>query len=412
MHSVIRLGLIALFFQPVTMAVSAEATASKPASKPAAEPSAKPAAVPAEKPGEKPATAAQPGPENAKFDALFKEWKDLLAQLRALFEEYRGAEPQRRTEIQKQYAELLAKGQQMEPAIVAAAKSAYAEAPNANPQLQEFLLAMLGDQIKRDNYEKALDLAKLLIEKRCPDKRIYNWACYASFCLGFYDTAQTYFELAQKSHVFKPLGKGPLDGALMEFLNKPDKFKQAWDKEQQIRQAEAKANDLPRVLLKTSKGDITLELFENEAPNTVANFISLVEKGFYNGIVFHRVLDGFMAQGGCPKGDGSGGPGYMIADEVNRPDYRKHFRGSLSMAKTAAPDTGGSQFFLTFVPTTHLDGVHTVFGRVIDGMDVLSKLRRVDPGKDGQPEPDKIIEAKVLRKRDHPYVPKTIKERG
>ena len=115
------------------------------------------------------------------------------------------------------------------------------------------------------------------------------------------------------------------------------------------------------MLIKTNKGDIEVELFENEAPNTVANFITLVEKGFYNGLSFHRVLPNFMAQGGDPKGDGTGGPGYTIADECSGPNHRLHFRGSLSMAKEARPDTGGSQFFITFVPTSHLDGIHTVF---------------------------------------------------
>ena len=176
-----------------------------------------------------------------------------------------------------------------------------------------------------------------------------------------------------------------------------------------IRCAEAAADDLPRVKLVTSKGDIVLELFENEAPDTVGNFISLVESDYYDGLTFHRVLENFMAQGGDPKGDGTGGPGYTIYCECYKSDYRRHFPGSLSMAKTAARDTGGSQFFLTFVRTGQLDGKHTVFGRVIDGMDVVNSLQRINPDdRSGlaKPEPDKIISAEVLRKRDHEYVAK------
>ncbi|MDI9445328.1 MAG: peptidylprolyl isomerase [Planctomycetota bacterium] len=165
---------------------------------------------------------------------------------------------------------------------------------------------------------------------------------------------------------------------------------------------------MPRVLLRTRHGDIVLELFENEAPNTVANFISLVKKGFYNELTFHRVLAGFMAQGGCPKGTGTDGPGYKIACECVRDDHRKHFRGSLSMAH-AGPDTGGSQFFLTFVPTQSLDGRHTVFGRVVEGIDQLAKIQRRDPEEDGGSEPEKIIEMKVLRDRGHEYVPEKLK---
>jgi cyclophilin family peptidyl-prolyl cis-trans isomerase len=164
------------------------------------------------------------------------------------------------------------------------------------------------------------------------------------------------------------------------------------------------------VKISTTTGDLVVELFENEAPNTVANFISLVEQGFYNGTSFHRVIGGFMAQGGDPTGSGRGGPGYAIPCEVNEPGARKHFLGTLSMAH-AGPDTGGSQFFLTFRPTDHLDGKHTVFGRVIEGFDVLSRLIRTqDP--EGRPvpgvNPDKITKVVVLRKRNHPYEPKKL----
>ena len=116
-----------------------------------------------------------------------------------------------------------------------------------------------------------------------------------------------------------------------------------------------------------------------------------------------------QAQGGCPEGTGTGGPGYNIYCECYDKTYRKHFRGSLSMAH-AGRDTGGSQFFLTFRPTTHLDGRHTVFGRVVKGMDVLAKLQRRDPSKPAQQQPDKILTAEVIRKRDHAYEPTKVKK--
>jgi cyclophilin family peptidyl-prolyl cis-trans isomerase len=178
-----------------------------------------------------------------------------------------------------------------------------------------------------------------------------------------------------------------------------------WPTEQKIREKEAKADDLPRVTLETSKGDITIELFENEAPNTVANFISLVEKGFYDGVPFHRVISHFMAQGGAGR-DGKG-PGYRIKDEFDNPGARMHFRGTLSMAN-AGPNTNTSQFFLTFRPTPHLNGGHTVFGRVIEGFDVLPKITRIDPQKPTGVTPDKIVKATVIRKRDHEYKPETL----
>ena len=127
-------------------------------------------------------------------------------------------------------------------------------------------------------------------------------------------------------------------------------------------------------MIETDKGNIVLELFENDAPNTVANFVKLINKGYYNGLKFHRVIPNFMIQGGCPVGNGTGGPGYTIKCEINP---KKHLKGTLSMAH-AGKDTGGSQFFITHSPQPHLDGVHTVFGQVIEGMDVVNAIRQGD----------------------------------
>jgi len=163
-------------------------------------------------------------------------------------------------------------------------------------------------------------------------------------------------------------------------------------KEEPRKEEKAMAEPLPQVTLQTSKGNIVLELTEDETPNTVANFISLAEKGFYDGVAFHRVIPDFMVQGGCPLGTGTGGPGYVIADEFS-PRLR-HTRGVISMAN-AGPNTGGSQFFITHVPCPHLDGKHAVFGKVTSGMEVVDKIQKGD----------KIIKVAVDRKRSHPYKP-------
>ena len=133
---------------------------------------------------------------------------------------------------------------------------------------------------------------------------------------------------------------------------------------------------MTRALFKTEVGNINIEFFSNDAPNTVNNFKKLINDGFYDGLAFHRVIPGFMAQGGCPNTregstgmPGTGGPGYNIKCEINQ---NKHLKGSLSMAH-AGKDTGGSQFFIVYEPQPHLDGVHTVFGKT-DDMDVVLKL--------------------------------------
>lgn len=121
-------------------------------------------------------------------------------------------------------------------------------------------------------------------------------------------------------------------------------------------------------------GEVHLELFDNEAPNTVANFEKLANDGFYNGLSFHRVIPGFVAQGGCPTGNGTGGPGYKIDCEINP---NKHERGTLAMAH-AGRNTGGSQFYICYQPQPHLDGGHTVFGKVTKGMEFVDALKGGD----------------------------------
>ena len=134
---------------------------------------------------------------------------------------------------------------------------------------------------------------------------------------------------------------------------------------------------MTKVIFDTESGNIEFEMFSEDAPNTVDNFLKLVKEGFYDGLAFHRVIPGFMAQGGCPNTrsgasgmPGTGGPGYKIKCEINS---NKHLIGSLSMAH-AGKDTGGSQFFIVYEPQPHLDGIHTVFGKT-DNMDVVLKLK-------------------------------------
>jgi peptidyl-prolyl cis-trans isomerase B (cyclophilin B) len=128
------------------------------------------------------------------------------------------------------------------------------------------------------------------------------------------------------------------------------------------------------VITMENGAEIKIELFEKDAPNTVANFKKLADQGFYDGLTFHRVIPGFVAQGGCPRGDGTGGPGYTINCEINP---NKHERGTVAMAH-AGRNTGGSQFYICYQPQPHLDGEHTVFGKVIEGMEHVDAFRGGD----------------------------------
>lgn len=161
------------------------------------------------------------------------------------------------------------------------------------------------------------------------------------------------------------------------------------------------------ISIETDKGNMTVVLFEDDAPNTVANMVTLAEQGFYKGLAFHRIIPKFMAQGGCPNSKegatgipGTGGPGYKIADETN--SGMKHTgRGILSMANSG-PNTNGSQFFICFKETPHLDGKHTVFGKVVDGFAVLDMLEAIGT-PEGKPKETVRFDIKVVAKRDHAY---------
>ncbi|MFH1290055.1 MAG: peptidylprolyl isomerase [Nanoarchaeota archaeon] len=143
------------------------------------------------------------------------------------------------------------------------------------------------------------------------------------------------------------------------------------------------------IVLETTKGDIEIELF-SDMPITAGNFEKLVKEGFYDGVIFHRVIADFMIQGGDPTGTGTGGPGYTIKDEFSENRENKNLRGTIAMAN-AGPNTGGSQFFINVVDNKHLDLAHPVFGKVVSGMDVVDVISKVDTSENDKPIEDVVI---------------------
>jgi len=139
----------------------------------------------------------------------------------------------------------------------------------------------------------------------------------------------------------------------------------------------------------TNKGNFKIELYVDKAPTTTGNFIKLVDDGFYNGLIFHRVIPNFMVQCGCPHGTGRGGPGYTIRDEFH-PDLKHDSKGILSMAN-AGPNTGGSQFFITVAETPWLDGKHSIFGKVIEGMEVVDSISKVEKDRNDKPLQNVVV---------------------
>lgn len=345
-----------------------------------------------------------------------KAWDDATAQLQAirtrlgeLQQAFQTATPADQAKFRDEAMQISEKLRSQLVTIGRVAPQVYAlkavkEKPEESEPYQLTASAMWG-AFRENRYNEAKQIADTLLSVHPNDPVALNIGGAAAFATNDFDKAVALLGEAEKAMMLIPaLGNEPIAGNDPEIARK---YVEYWKQEQAIRAKEAAATGdaaLPHVLFTTTKGDIELELFENEAPNTVANFVSLVEKGFYDGSPYHRVIPNFMAQGGTPgkKFGGSDGPGYNIECECYRPDARRHFAGTLSMAH-AGRNTGGSQFFITHLPTPHLDremrpdGAHTVFGRVVRGQEVVNSL---DVG-------DQIVAAKVTRKRNHPYQPKT-----
>ena len=204
---------------------------------------------------------------------------------------------------------------------------------------------------------------------------------------------------------FEKASSFPLDSQqgryVDELLASAKALQAAWPVEAEARKRDEAKGDLPRAEILTERGRIVVELLEDDAPNTVANFVKLAESKFFDGLRFHRVIGDFMVQGGDPRSVdpndpriGAGGPGYRMKSQTGS---RHHWRGTLSMANSG-PDTDGSQFFITVKPCPHLDGKHSVFGRVLEGQEVADAVKPWDL----------IKSIRVLRKRSHPYVPETL----
>ena len=340
-------------------------------------------------------------------EELLARWSELKGKREAIAQElvnlnkeFKKAKPEEQKEIRKKYAEQIETFEkEVRPALVEIADRVATLNPDDADAIE---IAVLGAWNK-NQYQKIADWTRKLYDAGRKTKTILNYGGVAHFALHDFETAKAWLTEADTDLLLDPTIGG-------RYLEDAAEYVEFWKAEQAVREKEdaaPEAEQNPRVLIKTSKGDVLIELFENEAPNTVANFISLVESKAYDGMSFHRVIPNFMIQGGDPNSkdadpgnDGQGGPGYTIDCECYSENARKHFSGSLSMAHRGK-DTGGSQFFITHLPTSHLNTNaeqkrgHTVFGRVVEGLDIV---RSIQMG-------DLLDEATVVRKRDHEYKP-------
>ncbi|MEL6895880.1 MAG: peptidylprolyl isomerase, partial [Planctomycetota bacterium] len=294
------------------------------------------------------------------------------------------------------------------------------------PALQ-FVVAALGHREQMDILEGSLQPAIEVcdglrdsnedVDRIGEFRQIFAIAARASFNAGKFDQAKKLFEewftLAQENEEDPPQSDIVMYGLL-------DRCRTLWDTELQRRAAEDQADDLPQIKLETTRGDVILELFENECPNTVAQFVTLVEEGFYDGNDFHQVVEHMLALTGDKNGDGSAATdGPFLADENQGTQSRFCQQGSLVMAKIPIKGKKGefyensasTQFAILLQPVPTMMETQTIFGRVKSGMDAITSLRRADSSKKKDKNTvvlpsDRIVRATVLRKRDHAYLPR------
>lgn len=274
-----------------------------------------------------------------------------------------------------------------------------------------FLVTMIQHRIENSIYDlSTLQGSTFLMDNNSQLEYIWQAAARSAVTTGQFDTARKIYEVLKKPEVLGDKEFNETDGALSFFL---DEHEKQFNAEMEIRkQEEAAGQKLPRVKLRTTQGDVEIELYINQAPSAVSHFIKLVESGFYDGLDFQLVIQDMLALTGDPNGDGLGNSGQFLKDEHQREDARHGLRGSLLMAKIPKdesgnfiPDSGSSQFTILLLPVVSASEKQTVFGRVTKGMNAISRLRRVDPtkkkekGEIVQP-PDSIIEATVLWRPD------------
>jgi cyclophilin family peptidyl-prolyl cis-trans isomerase len=374
-------------------------------------------------------------PADKTLAELRAEFEDAKIEFQKRLDALQKAKPDERRAKMLPYREQVDKIRTLAAALEKAGLAEYRRHPNQDRDLVEWMVVYLKDLINRDDYETAAEIATLLVKNEfdlriqvvggvtLPDGKhdtaLTPRAGMAFFGANDFENARLYLERAQESgtlgmddlrlQMAAPKGVITMDALAVkprEELEWAGRYRALWANEQKRRKVEDMADDLPIVRLSTSKGDITLQLFEIDAPNTTANFIKLVENKFYDGCEFQDVISGLGAQAGRQSASGIS-PDFTIPAETENPDHRVHFRGSVSMV-TPDDSDASSEFRIAFLANRKLDDKNTVFGRVTEGFDVLAKLQRIDSA---YPMPknvvlDKIVTATVLRKRAHPYVPR------
>ncbi|MCR9296141.1 MAG: peptidylprolyl isomerase [bacterium] len=363
-----------------------------------------PAQVPvtdADIPGQPPTIAVVP--ETEEFTQAVAAFREHIKEMRKVVVRFNTGTAEEEQMWKDRWNELLQQGIPLYQEMLLAGAKEFEADPQSRVNIARWLFKVVQQNVDDDRFEGMLPIIKTLLKDKPESEELLRYQGMTAIALNEFDAARDSLSALASVQV----GREELR-MLQENL---DAVEARWEKEKEIREQDAAGEPLPRVLIRTTKGDMEVELYENQAPDTVGNFIYLVESGFYDNQPFHSGKQHFLIQGG---GDDILNPDYTIYGEMNRPDARDFYRGTLGMALSGNPDSGYSQFFIALMPNEELNGKYTAFGRVVKGIEVIANLNKIDPqnkSKDSQSprdEPDEILEIRVLSKRDHDYVPRKV----
>lgn len=312
--------------------------------------------------------------------------------------------------------EIKAKNIQLKSMLDMAAVQAYQNDPQNNARAGQIIYRQMLSKLEPKNYELhfdprgALAIADVLLKSELGNGEVPGEIRFQDVAYQAFLASYAILDFGRAELMLKKIGEQGIR-LRPQILTSLAATRERWQRELRIRRLEGITDDLPKVKFETTEGTFLVELFENHAPDTVGNFIDLVEKKFYNDMTFFLVRPGEYVQTGCPNGNGTGDAGYQIPCECYREQIRHNFTGVLCMANNGQRDTGGSQFFISHRPSEQFDGKFTTFGRVKEGMEVIYKLQTVDKtvADPAEIEPSKIIRATVVWKRDRKYEGKRIR---
>ena len=350
----------------------------------------------------------------SEFDAAILELKDAIKAIKKTGHQFYENKSTVAHEYRKKWKEEAVTAQDAYKRVREASFALFFETANPGKQVNEIVSMMNQDLIAQGQLSKCYQTTKKLLRLYPENKDLYNLMGRISILNNDFTFAQQYYQANQETAEQLGVPEGALYGNSME------KLVTGYERELALRTADAAGEPLPRAIIKTNRGEIVIELFENQAPETVGNFVSLVQTGIYDGMIFHHVLRNLIADAGLMTLSRPQPVGYTIYDEYQKPDARHHFRGSVAMvSKNNEPNSAGAEFRIMLVPGPNLDGQSTVFGRVISDMSVLDSIQetfQVNAEEDKEEfikdaTPDIIESITVTNLRDHEYEPKRVKDK-